>query len=163
MRQKLLPVLLPGGYPGFIRRRLHHFPYYITHMSTLTPNLPGPPVPMAGENANIAPLPPAVGAGPAVERWPGKLKDVVLVLGSVPRWRMLKVLAGTEWLPVSFLAVKGEVARSAASKHVAVLLKTKVIERGVGRLYRLVPALRPPPGADYMDFGWCRMKLTPPQ
>jgi len=139
-----------------------------------------PPVPVLMNTDAPPALPPAQDAAPAspeampsaapaappgarsVPKWNGKLKDVALVLASVPRWSMLRELAATEWLTVGFLARRAGLTRAAASKHVALLLKKKVIERGPSRLIRLVAPLRPPPGADWLDFGWCRVRWTPP-
>ena len=94
--------------------------------------------------------------------WPGTLEDVVLVLNNIARWKILAMLCRTEWLPVHHLAGAAGVKPSAASKHMLVLLNTKVVERGFGRLYRIVPALRPAPGAEWLDLRFARMKLPWP-
>lgn len=99
---------------------------------------------------------------PLLPPWTGKLEDVVLVLGSLVRWKILASLCRTEWLPVQVLAGAAGVNPSAGSKHMLVLLKANVVERGYGRLYRIVPALRPAAGAEWLDLRYARMKLPWP-
>lgn len=96
------------------------------------------------------------------QKWSASLEKVCSLLGSPQRCRILRELAKSEWLPVSYLGARAGISRTAASQHMAVLLKLKVVERGVGRLYRLVPALRPAPGEEWMDFGYLRLRLGPP-
>lgn len=96
------------------------------------------------------------------EKWSAKLETVCTLLSSAPRCRILRELTLSEWLPVSYLATRAGLTRSAASQHMILLKKLKVVEGGVGRLYRLVPALRPPPGAEWLDLGYMRLKLPPP-
>ena len=96
------------------------------------------------------------------EKWSMKLEKLCTLLSSAPRCRILRELTLSEWLPVSYLAARAGISRTAASQHMALLKKLKVVEGGVGRLYRLVPALRPPPGAEWLDFGYMRLKLPPP-
>ena len=82
-----------------------------------------------------------------------------MVVGSPVRWIMLVELAQNGWLPVSYLAAKAGVKRPAASAHVKILKDAGVLETGVGRLYRLAAALRPEPGAEFLDLGPCRIRL----
>jgi hypothetical protein len=128
----------------------------------IPPASPPPPVPAPVPGVVPGQVPGAgLSAAPQAAVWKGRPKDVALLLSSVHRWAMLRELAATEWLTPGFLARRTGLTRTAAAKHVALLLKKKVIERGPSRLYRLVPALRPPPGADCLDFGPCRLKLSP--
>jgi DNA-binding transcriptional ArsR family regulator len=94
-------------------------------------------------------------------KWSGSLEKVCALLGSPQRCRILRELTKSEWLPVTYLGAKAGISRTAASQHIATLLRLKVVERGVGRLYRLVPALRPAPGDEWMDFGYLRLRLGP--
>ena len=96
-------------------------------------------------------------------KWTGKLDAVCSLLGSPQRCRMLRELAQSEWLPVAYLGQRAGISRTAASQHIATLKRLKVVETGVGRLYRLVSALRPAPGAEWLDFGWMRLRLGPPE
>ncbi len=93
------------------------------------------------------------------EKWSMKLEQLCKLLSSAPRCRILRELTLSEWLPVSYLASRAGISRTAASQHMALLKKLKVVEGGVGRLYRLVPALRPPPDSEWLDFGYMRLKL----
>lgn len=95
------------------------------------------------------------------QNWSGDMKKVCAMLGSPQRCRILRELATTEWLPVSHLSKVAGVSRTSGSQHMAVLVKLKVVERGMGRLYRLAPALRPAPGAEWLDFGWLQLRLGP--
>jgi DNA-binding transcriptional ArsR family regulator len=91
--------------------------------------------------------------------WTGQLEDIVLVLNNIARWKILAMLCRTEWLPVHHLAGAAGVNPSACSKHMLVLLKAKVVEQGFGRLYRIVPALRPAPGSEWLNLRYAAMKL----
>lgn len=90
----------------------------------------------------------------------GVSESLCALLGSPQRCRILRELTKSEWLPVTYLGAKAGISRTAASQHIATLLRLKVVERGVGRLYRLVPALRPAPGEEWMDFGYLRLRLA---
>ncbi len=91
--------------------------------------------------------------------WRGGLDEVCMLVGSPVRWIMLVELAQNGWLPVSYLAAKAGVKRPAASAHVKILKDAGVLETGMGRLYRLVAALHPEPGAEFLDLGPCRIRL----
>jgi len=45
--------------------------------------------------------------------------------------------------------------------HMRVLKDSGIVQLAFGRLYRLAPAYRPPPGAEYLDLGLCRLQLPP--
>ena len=87
------------------------------------------------------------------------LKSVSMVLGSVVRWKMLAEFASGELLSVSWLARRVGLTREATSMHIRVLKDAGMIQLGMGRLYRLAPSLRPGPGAEYLDLGYCRLRL----
>lgn len=95
------------------------------------------------------------------QKWSGDLKKVCGMLSSPQRCRMLRELATTEWLPASHLSKVAGVSRTSGSQHLARLVKLKVAEQGMGRLYRLAPALRPAPGAQWLDFGHLQLRLDP--
>jgi DNA-binding transcriptional ArsR family regulator len=89
-------------------------------------------------------------------------RRVSRVLGAVARWRILIALAGErEWLSVSFLASQAAVAPAACSKHMLELRRSGLVEQGMGRLYRLIPGLRPANGAEFLDLGVCQIRLRP--
>ena len=87
----------------------------------------------------------------------GVSESLCALLGSPQRCRILRELAKSEWLPVTYLGAKAGISRTAASQHIATLLRLKVVERGVGRLYRLVPALRPAPAMGGWTNGFPRL------
>ena len=99
---------------------------------------------------------------PAQPAWAGTQKDVVLVLNTLARWKILAALCQREWLPVQRLAGVAGLKPSACSKQMLVLLGAKVVERGYGRLYRIVPALRPARGEEWLDLRFARLKLPEP-
>ena len=92
---------------------------------------------------------------------PPQFVRLALLLASPVRWAMLYELALHDLVSVKHLAAISGLTSSAASMHVRVLKKTRIIEQGMGRLYRLTAAYRPPPGQDYLDFGMCRLMLPP--
>lgn len=92
-------------------------------------------------------------------KWTASLKVTCKVLGSSHRCVILRELATTEWLPVTYLSVKAGISRTAASQHMAILKQCKAVETGVGRLYRLAAALRPAPGEEWLDFGHLRLRI----
>ncbi len=93
--------------------------------------------------------------------WKGGPDELCKVIGSPVRWRMIEELARQGWLPVGYLAGRAGVKGPAASAHIKILKKAGVLETGVGRLYRLAAALRPEPGAEFLDLGPCRIRLRP--
>jgi hypothetical protein len=74
---------------------------------------------------------------------------------------MLIALCETEWLPTSYLAGRGKVRPSNGSAHLRILKKCGLVEQGLGRLYRLPPAFRPAPGAEWLDLGHIGLRIKP--
>ena len=91
--------------------------------------------------------------------WSASLKTISMVLGSAVRWMILSELGLGELVSVSLLAKKVGLTRAATSMHMRILKDAGIIQSDIGRLYRLVPALRPGPGAEYLDLGHCRVRL----
>ena len=73
------------------------------------------------------------------------------------RWRILWQIGQGTPLPVYELARRLGLSQSLASKHVGVLRKAGLIVTGLGGLYQLAPALRPPPGSQTADLGVCTL------
>lgn len=98
----------------------------------------------------------------APDQWKRRRNQTSHVLGALPRWKILLELAGEmEWMSVSYLAGRVGIERSGCSKHMADLAKAGLVEQGMGRLYRLAPAIRPAPGAEFLDLGVCQLRLRP--
>jgi hypothetical protein len=93
-------------------------------------------------------------------KWAGSPAVVCRLLGSVERCRMIAALCGHEWMPSSLLARAARLTRTAGSQQLALLRKGKIVEVGMGRLYRLHPSLRPAPGVEFVDFGCLRLMLA---
>ena len=91
--------------------------------------------------------------------WSASLKTVSTLLGSPVRWKILSEFAPGELVSVSLLAKTVGLTRAATSMHMRILKDAGIIQSDIGRLYRLVPALRPGPGAEYLDLGHCRIRL----
>lgn len=94
--------------------------------------------------------------------WGQEFEEVSMVIGSPVRWKMLVELGREGWLSVTHLAARTGTKRPAASAHLRILREAGVVESGMGRLYCLVAALRPQPGAEFLDLGLCRLRLRPP-
>lgn len=95
------------------------------------------------------------------EPWTGSDEVLASLLGAPPRWTMLRELARYDHLPVSYLAGRTELKRPAASAHVKFKVETGIVQRTMGRLYRLHPSLRPAPEAEFLDLGEVRLRIRP--
>jgi biotin operon repressor len=94
------------------------------------------------------------GAAPVVS-----LDKLFTILHDKARWRILFALAKGDALPVSELTRRVRKSRDTVQKHMAVLKDAGVVMQIYGRLYKLVPALQPPPGCGVLDFGFCLLRL----
>jgi len=90
-----------------------------------------------------------------------KLENLVPALSSLTRWRMLVELGKGEPLPAAVLARRVRVSPNAASKHLVVMHKAGLLERGYGNLYR-IPKGCLLPGQDSVDFGAFILRLDYP-
>ena len=75
---------------------------------------------------------------------------------------MLAMLCRRDRLPVHHLAGAAGLKPGAASKHMLVLLEAKAAERVFGRPCRIVAAIRPAAGAEWLDLRPARMKFPWP-
>ena len=112
---------------------------------------------MARTRVNL-PFSPMEPSPPAAPRLP--LATQSLLLGDPTRIAILRELCRGEPLPVSEIARRLWRAPTAMSKHLALLRRTGVAVQGFGRLYRMAPALQPPPGATALDLGELTLKLS---
>ena len=90
------------------------------------------------------------------------LAKLARVLSDPTRWRILRELAKGEALPVQVLAGRAGSTPNLTSKHMSVLRKAGMVVVGYGRLYQLVPEMRPAPGAMHLDLGHCHLRLDTP-
>lgn len=91
-----------------------------------------------------------------------RLEAIGTALSDATRWRLLLELGRGDALPVGELARRVGRPASAVSKHMALLLKSALVERAFGTCYRLPNALQPAPGATTIDLGPCLLKLELP-
>ena len=87
------------------------------------------------------------------------VEDVARILGEPARWHLLRELAKGEPMPVKELARRIGKSADMTSKHLAFLRDMGVVMTKYNRIYQLVPALAPAPGATHLDFGHCLVRL----
>ena len=87
------------------------------------------------------------------------LANLCRMLAEPARWRLLRELAKGEAMPVKELARRIGKSPDMTSKHLAILREAGMVEAKYGRIYQLVPAIMPAPGATHLDFGHCLLKL----
>jgi hypothetical protein len=68
-------------------------------------------------------------------------------------------LAKGEAMPVKELARRIGKTPAMTSKHRASLRGAGLVVAKYGRIYQLIPAIMPAPGATHLDFGDCLLKL----
>ena len=90
------------------------------------------------------------------------MKKVVQILGHDARWHILRELSKGQALPVSELGRRIGMRRNAVSKHVRILRRMGILEKGFGSLYTLTPAYRPAPSTATLDLGHCVVRLDTP-
>lgn len=91
--------------------------------------------------------------------FPITIEDLSRVLAEPARWRLLRELAKGEPMPVKELARRIRKSPAMASKHLATLRDAGLVVAKYGRIYQLVPAITPTPGATHLDLGLCLLKL----
>jgi predicted transcriptional regulator len=87
------------------------------------------------------------------------VEDLARILGEPARWHLLRELAKGEPMPVKELARRIGKSPDMTSKHLAFLRDMGVVMTKYGRIYQLVPAIMPAPGATHLDFGHCLVRL----
>lgn len=83
------------------------------------------------------------------------------ILAEPARWRLLRVMAQGETMPVKELARRIERTPGMTTKHLLILRDAGLVMKKYNRIYQLVPAIMPAPGATHLDLGWCLLKLGP--
>jgi len=91
------------------------------------------------------------------------IKKLSSLLGSPPRWLMLVALGQHEWLPGSYLARVAGLSRTGVSQHLRVLRENYIVERGMGRLYRLRAPWRTRLADGIIDFHLAAVRVRWPE
>lgn len=86
------------------------------------------------------------------------LETVVKILKNRTRWKVLRLLAPGEALPVSVIAKRVGLRPQTMSKHMIILHNHGIVVTGYGHLYTLAPAFRPAPGTLTIDLGHCLIR-----
>ena len=97
------------------------------------------------KNAVIQPLP--------------DLKRTLQAIAQMSRWKMLKELTCGEPRLIAELATVGGCSYESGIKHLQVLQRAGLVERGRGGVYQLVRQFLPTPGQPLVDFGHCLLRL----
>jgi hypothetical protein len=97
------------------------------------------------KNAAIKPLP--------------ELKLALRAIAQVSRWKMLKELTCGEPRTIAELAAVGGCSYESGVKHLQVLHRAGLVERGRGGVYQLFRHHLPVPGQPVVDFGHCLLRL----
>jgi len=87
------------------------------------------------------------------------LKRTLRAINQLSRWKMLKELTCGEPRLIAELAAAGGCRYESAVKHLVVLRKAGLVERGRGGVYQLVRHYLPTPGQPVVDFGHCLLRL----
>ena len=94
---------------------------------------------------NISPLP--------------DLKRTLGAINQMARWKMLKELTCGEPRTIAELAAVGGCSYASGVKHLQLLHRIGLVERGRGGVYLLVKKYLPTPGVPVVDFGHCLLRL----
>ena len=97
------------------------------------------------KNAVVRPLP--------------ELKQALQAINQMSRWKMLKELTCGEARTIAELAAVGGCSYASGVKHLQVLQRAGLVERGRGGVYQLVRQFLPVPGQPVVDFGHCLLRL----
>jgi hypothetical protein len=97
------------------------------------------------KNAVIQPLP--------------DLKRTLQAIAQMSRWKMLKELTCGEPRTIAELAVVGGCSYESGVKHLQVLHRAGLVERGRGGVYLLVKKYLPTAGQPVVDFGHCLLRM----
>ena len=91
---------------------------------------------------------------PAIDR-----DALAAVLGSPTRWVILAQLCDGEGYGAGDVAAVAGITASAASKHMALLVRAGICSQGRGRLYKIRREFLAVPGRRVLDFGHCVVRL----
>jgi hypothetical protein len=87
------------------------------------------------------------------------LKPTLRAISQLSRWKMLKELTCGEARTIAELAAVGGCSYQSGVKHLAVLHRAGLVERGRGGVYQLPRRHLPTPGQPVVDFGHCLLRL----
>ncbi len=87
------------------------------------------------------------------------LKRALQAINQMSRWKMLKELTCGEARTIAELAAVGGCSYDSSVKHLQVLQKAGLVERGRGGVYQIVRQYLPTPGQPVVDFGHCLLRL----
>jgi len=87
------------------------------------------------------------------------LKQALRAISQLSRWKMLKELSCGEARTIAELAAVDGCSYESGVKHLVVLRKAGLLERGRGGVYQLVRQYLPTPGQPEVGFGHCLLRL----
>ncbi len=87
------------------------------------------------------------------------LKQTLRAIAQLSRWKMLKELTCGEARTIAELAAVGGCSYESGVKHLQVLHRAGLVERGRGGVYQLLRQHLPVPGQPVVDFGHCLLRL----
>ena len=87
------------------------------------------------------------------------LKQTLRAVAQLSRWKMLKELTCGEARTIAELTAVGGCSYASGVKHLQVLQRAGMLERGRGGVYQLVRQYLPTPGQPVVDFGHCLLRL----
>jgi len=86
------------------------------------------------------------------------LEKLVIVIGNLARWKMLRELSDGEARSTHELAKAGGCSYASALKHLSLMCDAGVAHKGRGKLYQLPKEFLSQPGN--VDFGHCLLRLN---
>ncbi|HTX22429.1 MAG TPA: hypothetical protein VMD27_11330 [Candidatus Aquilonibacter sp.] len=87
------------------------------------------------------------------------LQQTLRAISQMSRWKMLKELTCGEARLIAELAAVGGCSYENGIKHLQVLHRAGLVERGRGGVYQLVRQYLPTPGVAVVDYGHCLLRL----
>jgi DNA-binding transcriptional ArsR family regulator len=100
---------------------------------------------------------PQTNAPPTVPLIP--LDELLGIISSPVRWRLLGELLTADQHMVSELAERMNSSPDVVSKHLAVLRHARVVIQGRNRLYQIAPQFIADKGNRLLDVGWCLLRM----
>src|SRR5437763_700908 len=88
------------------------------------------------------------------------LATVQSILGSAPRWAILRELADGSSLMVSELAQRTGMTSSAMSKQLNALVADAIVIPPRNRLYQIAPQFLTDKTERVLDFGYCLLRMN---
>ena len=88
------------------------------------------------------------------------LKRTLRAINQMSRWKILKELTHGEARTIAELVAVGGCSYASGVKHLQVLQRAGMLERGRGGVYQLVRQYLPVPGEPVVDFGHCLLRLN---